>query len=1189
MAFVMRLTATGAAALIASLLLSATGAAGTAPVDASFAPGPSLPAGPTPSAVAVADFDGNGSPDLAISNDGYRSNLRILLNDGGGQFRTAQGSPFKVDGAGSVVAGDFNGDGKQDIAAATSDGVAVFLGNGAGQLVKAGPPVVLPGGAESLAAPGDLNGDGKADLVAVDHENAGFKIRILLGDGTGGFTVSPQTPPVTVKGDPSYSVALQVQIADFNGDGVLDLAAAGTANVWILLNDGTARFALALGSPFKVTAGVSSFVQGDFNGDGKPDLGAQGWAKGSDWPSLMSILLSDGAGKFQLAHAAYRIGVGDQLISADFNGDGRPDLALTAGEYDEFVSLLVGTSSGFRQARFAPTVADTTGPLAVADFNGDGKLDILALSWGVPWWPDSPRENSILFQTSEAPAIAAARALPASADRVYSAHGRGGIYGLAADGNRAAICDSGVPVVWTPGRKAVAFRKSYEGDYGCYGELALGGGKVAWMEQGCGNTSCDVDVFAAKLPNGRPHVVEGGIENYCGAGPCDLSGDWAGQLMGAGPILVHDLWSVDCILPPPPPDCDMYGTCPEGCDEGNSTLRDFGQGLERLAPGRRAFLPGRFPVRAVGGGRIAVEPAGKILVLHANGSPLASVAGTDPARGIALSASELAVLRTFDARPLRDHDRREEEVDPTRPGRRAAALRRHVEARPALRPARPRARAPERREADHRPAPVAGRRAPGRRQAHRERALLRLQHPRKERPAEWAGRLRADRQAPGQVLMRRLPLIAGLAAIALSSGLAPSSAANQKLPSFAAGGHYPTGAGPDAIAVGDLNGDGRPDVVTADYGANTVSEFLNAGNGTMQALSHVDVGPTPFAIAAGDLNGDGKADVVTANFWDDTITVLLADASGGLGSRHDYETGAGPSDISVRDLDGDGKADVVVTSDESGTVSVFPGKADGSLGTRRDFATGAGADGLAIGDFNGDGKPDLAVANGTAETISVLQNQGGGDFAPAGSYPFGGGWPLLVSGDLNGDGKADLVVSDVYGVGVLVNHGDGSFGPARRYRVGGWVALGDLNGDGAPDLLVNDGEGPSVLLNRGNGTFKDHASYPGGYVYAIADLNGDGRLDIVSADGEDLESPGRLSLLINTPGLCNVQGVWGLTVAAAKAALASVNCRAGKITRAHDPYTKKGLVRGQSPKFGAVKPGGSKVNLVVSLGPKRHK
>jgi hypothetical protein len=647
MAFVVRHTATGAAALITSLLLSATGAAGTAPVDASFAPGPSLPAGPTPSAVAVADFDGNGSPDLAISNDGYRSNLRILLNDGGGQFRTAQGSPFKVNGAGSVAAGDFNGDGKQDLAAATSDGVAVFLGHGAGRLVQAGPPVVLPGEAESLAAPGDLNGDGKADLVAVDFEGASFKIRILLGDGTGVFTVSPQTPPVTVPGDPSDGVALHVQIADFNGDGKLDLVAAGTANVWVLLNDGVARFALAPGAPFKVKAGIYSFVQGDFNRDGKPDLGAQGWSKGSDWPSLMSILLNDGAGTLHLAHAAYPIGSGDRLISADFNGDGRPDLAMSASEYGSFVSVLLGTGSGFRQTQFDPTVADISGPFTAADFNGDGKLDILALSWGMPWWPDSPREDAILFQTSTAPAIGAGRTLPASADAVYVARGHGGIAGLAADGNRAAICDSGVPVVWTaPGHKAVAFRKSYQGDYGCYGELALGGGKVAWMEDGCGNTSCDTDVFAAKLPNGRARAVEGDIENDCGAGPCDLSGDWAGQLMGAGPILVHDLWSVGCILPPPPPDCDQYGTCPDGCDAGNSTLRDYGQGLERLAPGRRAFLPGRFPVRAVGGGRIAVEPAGKILVLRANGSPLATVAETDPARGVALSASELAVLRT---------------------------------------------------------------------------------------------------------------------------------------------------------------------------------------------------------------------------------------------------------------------------------------------------------------------------------------------------------------------------------------------------------------------------------------------------------------------------------------------------------------------------------------------------------------
>ena len=150
-------------------------------------------------------------------------------------------------------------------------------------------------------------------------------------------------------------------------------------------------------------------------------------------------------------------------------------------------------------------------------------------------------------------------------------------------------------------------------------------------------------------------------------------------------------------------------------------------------------------------------------------------------------------------------------------------------------------------------------------------------------------------------------------------------------------------------------------------------------------------------------------------------------------------------------------------------------------------------------------------------------------------------------------------------------------------------ALGDLNGDGAPDLLTNGGEGPAVLLNRGDGIFKGSASYPGGYIFAIADLNGDGRLDIASADGEDTDSPGRLSVLINTPGLCNVQQVAGLTVAAAKARLTSVNCHVGKITRAYDSYTKKGLVRKQSPKFGAVKPGGSKVNLVVSLGPKRKR
>ena len=97
--------------------------------------------------------------------------------------------------------------------------------------------------------------------------------------------------------------------------------------------------------------------------------------------------------------------------------------------------------------------------------------------------------------------------------------------------------------------------------------------------------------------------------------------------------------------------------------------------------------------------------------------------------------------------------------------------------------------------------------------------------------------------------MRRLPILFGLLATGLTVGLAPSAAAAQKLPSFSAVASYKIGSGPIAMAAGDVNGDGRPDLVTADYGADGVSLLLNKGDGAFQAARAYDTGPTPFAVA----------------------------------------------------------------------------------------------------------------------------------------------------------------------------------------------------------------------------------------------------------------------------------------------------------------------------------------------------
>ena len=127
----------GLVTLSCLIAVSVAGAARSGVADPSFAPGPSLPVGATPSAVAVGDFDSNGSTDLAVANYGYKSNLRILLNDGSGHFDLAPGSPFKVGSEPTSIAkADYNGDGKLDLAVA-GENIRILIGHGTGRFSAA--------------------------------------------------------------------------------------------------------------------------------------------------------------------------------------------------------------------------------------------------------------------------------------------------------------------------------------------------------------------------------------------------------------------------------------------------------------------------------------------------------------------------------------------------------------------------------------------------------------------------------------------------------------------------------------------------------------------------------------------------------------------------------------------------------------------------------------------------------------------------------------------------------------------------------------------------------------------------------------------------------------------------------------------------------------------------------------------
>jgi VCBS repeat protein len=325
--------------------------------------------------------------------------------------------------------------------------------------------------------------------------------------------------------------------------------------------------------------------------------------------------------------------------------------------------------------------------------------------------------------------------------------------------------------------------------------------------------------------------------------------------------------------------------------------------------------------------------------------------------------------------------------------------------------------------------------------------------------------------------------------VALLLGAAARSAARHA-PSFAQAKSYATGNGP-APTVADLNGDGRPDLVTANYRANTVSVLLNRGRGALGARKDYATGREPFSVAIGDLNGDGKADLV-AQLDEAAVSILLNSGDGSFGAKRDYPTNElGSSLPVVADLTADGKADLV-TYNEGDTVSVLLNRGDGTFEPARNYATGRGVSSLAVDDLNGDGRPDLATANTRASTVSVLVNRGDGSFAPKRDLRTARSPFSVKTRDLNGDRKLDIVTANFGGISVLRNKGGGSFGAHRDYPNCrpcfadskpdfASIETADLNRDGKPDVVTrNDDEleheeygvSCSVFLNKGNGTFK---------------------------------------------------------------------------------------------------------------------
>lgn len=327
--------------------------------------------------LATGDFNQDGKLDLAAVVS-QNSNVAIFLGNGDGSFEAPVYYPA-CSTIGTVLVGDFNGDGKPDLAILGEMNFCILLGNGDGTFQA---PITVTTNDGSLGAVGDFNRDGKLDLVLGSYSEA--TVDVFLGNGDGTF----QSPSSYATG----AGPLYVGVGDFNGDGILDLAVTGwnTGNVSILLGIGDGTFL-----PHVDYANgylPEGLALADVDGDGNLDIATGG-------PDALNVLYGDGQGHFYQLQS-YNAGYGHPgaEVSSDLNVDNKLDFAMIGGEGNT-VTVLLGSGNRTFKPFINYAIGQNAPALAVGDFNGDGRPDLVVAN-GVDGNPQ-PTAISVLIQTPE--------------------------------------------------------------------------------------------------------------------------------------------------------------------------------------------------------------------------------------------------------------------------------------------------------------------------------------------------------------------------------------------------------------------------------------------------------------------------------------------------------------------------------------------------------------------------------------------------------------------------------------------------------------------------------------------------------------------------------------------------------------------------------------------------------------------
>lgn len=326
--------------------------------------------------------------------------------------------------------------------------------------------------------------------------------------------------------------------------------------------------------------------------------------------------------------------------------------------------------------------------------------------------------------------------------------------------------------------------------------------------------------------------------------------------------------------------------------------------------------------------------------------------------------------------------------------------------------------------------------------------------------------------------------------------------------------NYATGDNARGIAIGDFDGDNKPDIATANSSSNNISILINNGDATYKEKVDYQGGSAPYNINSVDINKDTVADLIICNYTTAEIGVMIGNGDGTFQERVGYAAGNGPRHSVAEDLDGDTNVDIVVANYSSDTISVLMGNGDGTFDPKVDYSSGLDPVMVAVTDINKDGNKDFASVNFSSHSISIFTGNGNGTFQGKVDIATSQAPRSFGVGDFNNDTFPDFVTANLWdeNISVLLGNGNGTFMAPTNYNVymPNCIVTGDYNNDGRDDIALTANDNVNFyitfFISVGDGTFTQSNRIiisEGAFRMTAGQLNTDGYLDLITTNYDD--------------------------------------------------------------------------------------